>query len=386
MRYISNEYFSLTYPDKIAFVFLPISFRVSKNGSNIPKSMEVTLEDRASGKQAVVEIECAQDGTGIVDMREYVRDMFNPVNMADVDYEGGEQDAGTGIFLDVSITITMKDGQTFVPVDYQQDACICAVYGAPKIDGKDTFNYGQHFKYWRGYPYSIGLYNWDLQSATYPSYIAFLQNNNFVGVGFDITRAGMLNQPILYDTFNGIRGTLTIAFEEINYGTTFDKQYGYATMKNLGCIANPNDHFATMEIEECAPKDPVYLRYLDRFGFLRYWLFERGDVSINVECVTSYNRNNFMMVDSNGRGLFGGHNSYERKDVVPLCANNLTREQWQTLADIHTSPFVEMLADKTDEQWLEVTIAPGSYTCDRKKERQEMIVNMILPKFNGQTI
>ena len=77
-----------------------------------------------------------------------------------------------------------------------------------------------------------------------------------------------------------------------------------------------------------------------------------------------------------------------RNDVCPCCAPFVTKEQFDYLHDLTSSPMVEMYAgrDANDvPQWVGVAVQPATYTKNRE-ELQDFIFNLILPETPIQSL
>ena len=129
----------------------------------------------------------------------------------------------------------------------------------------------------------------------------------------------------------------------------------------------------------------VYLRWVDREGAWRYWLFKAVDETRQAASVYgAWHRidfNNYDHVDG-WQGSSGRRQNFSRNDVLPLCAPLVDQDTFDILQDVTTSPCVDMFIGGTRIQprWTAVTVQPGSYTKDLKKPQQDFIFNLLLPE------
>ena len=129
----------------------------------------------------------------------------------------------------------------------------------------------------------------------------------------------------------------------------------------------------------------VYLRWVDREGAWRYWLFKAVDETRQAASVYgAWHRidfNNYDHVDG-WQGSSGRRQNFSRNDVLPLCAPLVDQDTFDMLQDVTTSPCVDMFigGTRTQPRWTAVTVQPGSYTKDLKKPQQDFIFNLLLPE------
>lgn len=129
----------------------------------------------------------------------------------------------------------------------------------------------------------------------------------------------------------------------------------------------------------------VYLRWVDREGSWRYWLFKAVDETRQAaSAYGAWNRIDFNNYDHNygWQGSSGRRQNFSRNDVLPLCAPLVDQDTFDMLQDLTTSPCVDMFAGgtRTQPKWTAVTVQPGSYTKDLKKPEQDFIFNLLLPE------
>lgn len=142
----------------------------------------------------------------------------------------------------------------------------------------------------------------------------------------------------------------------------------------------------------------VYLRWIDRHGKWRYWLFKAGDPTVTAASkfglwyrtdYSKYDAGNGYVGGKGWQGDAGRRQSFTRNDVQPLCAPLVTQEVFDMLQDITTSPVVDMFlgyATPTKPMWTAVTVEAGQYTKDIKKPEQDFLLNIMLPEIPVQTL
>lgn len=81
-----------------------------------------------------------------------------------------------------------------------------------------------------------------------------------------------------------------------------------------------------IDTEETADEG-IYLRWVDRYGYIAHWLFKVGDEQRQIAAVREFSRNAYTNYDTHygwQRGS-GRRQSMSRNDIVPLCAPLATR-------------------------------------------------------------
>ena len=132
-------------------------------------------------------------------------------------------------------------------------------------------------------------------------------------------------------------------------------------------------------------KDGLFLRWIDRHGFLQYWLFEKGV----KETKNNKGGNELTMnyVDSNQNSFRNiKRQQYFFSEVTQaLCASNVTEEEYTMLESILTSPVIDLYRVGTNAGWEPVRIAKG--TNKRSTDiLQDFEFEIELPNINAQSL
>lgn len=165
--------------------------------------------------------------------------------------------------------------------------------------------------------------------------------------------------------------------------STFDDTFDY-TFHN-----DPDGRYELVNIEiSDNDTEGCYLRWIDRFGFLEYWLFVKGDKTTKL----SYGSNT-IDAEQEYEGInFGGMARYtEVKSVTSIkcSAVNLTPTQLLIVETVCESSHVDLYCGKDKsgtELWLPVNIASGSYKSKADTELQDLEVTITLPQNTVQKI
>lgn len=155
--------------------------------------------------------------------------------------------------------------------------------------------------------------------------------------------------------------------------------------------ASPYTEHYIIDIDRDADEG-IYLRWVDRQGFWRYWLFKAGDPTRQAASrFGMWYRNDMALHDNlmGWQGAAGRRQSLSRNDVQPLCAPLVDQATFDMLQGVTTSPCVDMYLGKDshdDPMWTAVTVEAGQYTKDVKKPEQDFVFNLVLPEIPVQTL
>lgn len=116
--------------------------------------------------------------------------------------------------------------------------------------------------------------------------------------------------------------------------------------------------------------DGVYLRWVDKCGMYRYWLFRKGNVSNNIEASEEFVRKN------TGTDFGTRKHSKKVKPTMEVCAPLVDENTFNFLLGVAASTVVDMY-DKGE--WVSVDIESGDIVFERSMY-QDFIVNLVLPE------
>lgn len=131
-----------------------------------------------------------------------------------------------------------------------------------------------------------------------------------------------------------------------------------------------------------------YLRWVDRFGFLEYWLFVKGDKTMKL----SYGSNTIDTEKEYEGIYFGGMTRYievKSQTSIKASAVNLTPTQMYIVETVCESSHIDLYMGKDKsgtELWLPVNIASGSYKSKANTELQDLEITITLPQSTVQKL
>lgn len=320
------------------------------------------------------------------------------------------KDITTGEALSYTANVSTYKGKTRIYVsrmmqlmfcDYVQERCqiielnvtcgstslasdtVNAIWGGLKIDdlfsGPSLIN--APFKYWpiphkrdlkwfRKFPFTVSIHR--PNSTSY-----FLQGKKDHGAFSTITNSsqGVFEiDPSKHFADAVYSAGYQIYFEGAE--STFDKTFDY-TFHSDG-----DKTYETVNLQ-ISDDDTAgyYLRWIDRFGFLEYWLFVKGDKTTKV----SYGTDSISVEKSYEGVNFGGIDRYvetKSETSVKASAVSLTPTQMFVVETICESSHVDLYLGKDKsgvELWLPVNVASGSYKTKANTNLQDLEITIDLP-------
>lgn len=365
MRQTTKNGYSFSYPDEVCFAFLPCIIKAS--GSNL-SWIEVII--RWGNTERAYNVE-AFNGKCITDFKAYVQAFFDGHINAAVDWT--IKCDGSNLLNRASIKVNAYDDRVsqLASIDFTTDVA----WGAPRFG--ETWNGYKRLTWFTNYPFSFGMY--------------FSKSNTKLLIGYEgapnkllkITLAGIIdfNTTILP---SGARYWNIYDYDgEILQGT-FDNTYDLTFS-----LATGGKQSLFLRIDRDDTESGIYLRWIDRHGFIRYWLFASGEETREIASDLSFIRNNLNDYLYGYFGDNGRRQGYERTDSIKLCAPLVDSDTFDMLQDLASSPVVDMYlgGDWTQEedQWTGVTIKAGSYTKSTAC-LQDFVCEMVINNINVQRL
>lgn len=365
MRQTTKNNITIQYPDAVGFAFLPCIIKAS--GSNL-SWIEVII--RCDNMERSYNVETLNNSC-ITDFKTYVQALFDGHIHAAYDWTINYDSSVLGLQMNIEVNAYDDRGGQLASFDFYTDI----VWGAPKYG--ETWNGYRRLTWFTHYPFSFGIYLSEL--------------NTKLLIGYEEAPSNLLEIPIRGMTdFNadalpsGAKYWNIYDYDgEIQQGTfddTFDITFRLITGGNLSLL---------LRIDRDDTESGIYLRWIDRHGFVRYWLFTAGEETREIASDLSFIRNNLDDYLYGYYGDNGRRQGYERTDSIKLCAPLVDRDTFDMLQDLASSPVVDMYlgGDWTQEkdQWMSVTIKAGSYTKSTAC-LQDFVCEMIINNINVQRL
>lgn len=365
MRQTVNNGYSFFYPDEVHFAFLPCIIKAS--GSNL-SWIEVII--RCGNKERAYNVE-AFNSVCITDFKTYVQALFDGRINAAYDWTINYDSSVLNLLVGISVNVYDDRDEQLASIDFTTNM----VWGAPKYG--ETWNGYKRLTWFTHYPFTFGIYLSKL-------------NANLL-IGYEGVPNKLLKIPIngMVDFYAGILPSGAKYWNiydydgEIQQGTfdnTFDLTFSLATGGKQSLL---------LRIDRDDTESGIYLRWIDRHGFIRYWLFAAGEETREIASDLSFIRNNLDDYLYGYYGDNGRRQGYNRTDSIKLCAPLVDRDTFDMLQDLTSSPVVDMYlgGDWTQEEdeWMSVTIKAGSYTKSTAC-LQDFVCEMIINNINVQRL
>lgn len=353
MRQTTKNGITIKYADAVGFAFLPCIIKASGSGV---ASIETTISRETRAHTYSVE---AFADNCIIDYREYVQALFDGISFGNLDYTKEIQQSNLGAAFNISVKVKNCEGSDIATFSYTT----FYVWGAMRAG--ETWNGFKRLTWFTHFPFSFGLYTNEASQIL---------------VGYE----GAPNRMVK----PGIAGIVDISASVLPSKARYWNIYDYDGKIELGtftdvfdltfAMASGGKHSLLARIERNDTERGIYLRWVDRHGFYRYWLFTQGDESRAISSDTSFIRNNLGEYDDTIFGYLGANGrrqGYSREDTIPLCAPLVDSETFDFLQDLASSPVVDMYLG--DNNWQSVTIKAGTYT-KTTAELQDFVCKLVI--------
>ena len=355
MRTTTIKDVKYTYADDIGFAFMPCV--ITAQGETMTgwkMAVKITLGDKSYS--------CTVDGFGtkfVLDYREYVQALFDGIDFGNL-HDNIWQTDNSNLGARATGSGAMQNG-TLVTSYASFNFTTFYVWGAMRAN--ETWGGIKHLTYFRNFPFSFGVYAKAATSILVGWNNAPNKAVNIDGEGMYEVMANMLPKTAKYSIIYNYDGQVQQATFDNKFDLTFYLKGGTQTR--------------LLRIDYDDTETGLYLRWVDRHGFYRYWLFTMGDEARDVSTDGEFVRNNLYEYDSTYGyyGANGRRQGYQREDTIPICAPSVDRDTFDMLQDLSTSPVVDMYLG--NNQWQGVTIKAGSYT-KTTACLQDFIANVVL--------
>ena len=354
MRQTTINGITIKYADAVGFAFLPCIIKASGSGVS---SIETTISRET--KAHTYSVEAFADNC-IMDYREYVQALFDGISFGNLDYSRESQKSNLGANFNISVKVKNREGSdiaTFIYTTFY-------VWGAMRAG--ETWNGRKKLTWFTHFPFSFGIYMSEADDllvyadGRITSKLIELAGQGIYEITSKVLKAGAKSYSI--KDYGG-------KIQQATFDTTFDFTFYLKTSSMYTELA---------AIKADNTEKGIYLRWVDRHGFYRYWLFTQGDESRAISSDTSFLRNNLGEYDDTIFGYLGANGrrqGYSREDTIPLCAPLVDSETFDFLQDLTSSPVVDMYLGSN--KWQSVTIKAGTYT-KTTAELQDFICNLVI--------
>ena len=354
MRQTTINGITIKYADAVGFAFLPCIIKASGSGV---ASIETTISRET--KAHTYSVEAFADNC-IMDYREYVQALFDGISFGNLDYSRESQKSNLGATFNITVKVKNSEGSNIAIFSYTT----FYVWGAMRAG--ETWNGRKKLTWFTHFPFSFGIYMSEADDllvyadGRITSKLIELAGQGIYEITSKVLKAGAKSYSI--KDYGG-------KIQQATVDTTFDFTFYLKTSSMYTELA---------AIKADNTEKGIYLRWVDRHGFYRYWLFTQGDESTAISSDTSFLRNNLGEYDDTIFGYLGANGrrqGYSREDTIPLCAPLVDSETFDFLQDLTSSPVVDMYLGSN--KWQSVTIKAGTYT-KTTAELQDFVCNLVI--------
>ena len=354
MRQTTINGITIKYADAVGFAFLPCIIKASGSGV---ASIETTISRET--KAHTYSVEAFADNC-IMDYREYVQALFDGISFGNLDYSRESQKSNLGATFNITVKVKNSEGSNIAIFSYTT----FYVWGAMRSG--ETWNGRKKLTWFTHFPFSFGIYMSEADDllvyadGRITSKLIELAGQGIYEITSKVLKAGAKSYSI--KDYGG-------KIQQATFDTTFDFTFYLKTSSMYTELA---------AIKADNTEKGIYLRWVDRHGFYRYWLFTQGDESRAISSDTSFLRNNLGEYDDTIFGYLGANGrrqGYSREDTIPLCAPLVDSETFDFLQDLTSSPVVDMYLGSN--KWQSVTIKAGTYT-KTTAELQDFVCNLVI--------
>ena len=354
MRQTTINGITIKYADAVGFAFLPCIIKASGSGVS---SIETTISRET--KAHTYSVEAFADNC-IMDYREYVQALFDGISFGNLDYSRESQKSNLGATFNITVKVKNSEGSNIAIFSYTT----FYVWGAMRAG--ETWNGRKKLTWFTHFPFSFGIYMSEADDllvyadGRITSKLIELAGKGIYEITSKVLKAGAKSYSI--KDYGG-------KIQQATFDTTFDFTFYLKTSSMYTELA---------AIKADNTEKGIYLRWVDRHGFYRYWLFTQGDESRAISSDTSFLRNNLGEYDDTIFGYLGANGrrqGYSREDTIPLCAPLVDSETFDFLQDLTSSPVVDMYLGSN--KWQSVTIKAGTYT-KTTAELQDFVCNLVI--------
>lgn len=260
------------------------------------------------------------------------------------------------------LTIYYVNGTSTMGSDYT----FRAFWGSINTD--EVFNDDIVAHYWRGYPSFV--------SAFFPSGTNTITRR--VGASTSSrTMSGIGIRVISIDSSDGVADEITISSSQ-DAKFILSASYGVTT-------APVSPRTKTIRVIKHIESncDGVFLRWVDKQGFARFWVFKKGREQYQVSNSSSSLRNDIEFGAANGYNGTGILvEGKESTNKIQIGYPGATKDDIKILKSLLSSPYVEM---RTYSGYARVTIATATTTFSQAT-LQDFTATIILPKEEIQSL
>lgn len=332
MRTIEGSGYKITYPEEIIFAFNPQKIVIEAEQESC------TFGFSASGVKTLYDERQFYGGRCEIDFARYAQLMFAKQERQKT----------------MTVTVDMPLGSFTLSFN--------VVWGALNIG--DTWNKERTVTWFKNYPQTFGVFIDSGTSAQTRKDNANYQNTAHLSGFLNLELAGFFPNTKYEAALRVFNNT-----EANVWDITFDATFGKVESQTWRFVIDDSD-------------SGIFLRWIDRHGWLQYWLFKEG-----VQTEKSDSEGDALSVEyADNTDVYHYGVSRQNKKIertIKAGAVNLSGDNRDIIATIAGSPYVDIWNGKT---WIPVRIAGTSLKTTQKNGLTDYEIEIKMPTIVTQTI
>ncbi len=334
--------FTIEYPNSVAFMYSPQIIKVQLAALSVGGSVEVLVTHTPSGRNYAERRRLY--ATYVTFDISRIMQLLAP----DVDtlFQRLDYEKGKSLTEAFSLGISYLSEGSSAPVSIL-DTTMTGMYGT--LDQGEI--YGEHTqrRLWYNFPQTFNL--WTEKNGE----VAFVLSDAFIHP--EVAGDGPCAECDLV-------GTMLASEDTSDLSKFFPGHYmhdiGLTWLNRVeGGVEIPDEYrLLTVIPDPARPGDGTYLRWLNRRGEVSYWLFKNSQIRVNTsidKSFTKYYEGDITLLQSNTYLNTQKADYREARELV-LGAVGLSRDEYDDLCDLATSPLVERLLPNVPEDDTEVDV------------------------------
>lgn len=195
----------------------------------------------------------------------------------------------------------------------------------------------------------------------------------------DIQKSAILNG---ISPYNGRSVVYRQELQGLNVGGTFDTSFDYT-------FHTPADTTVITHVHLRTEQEGYYLRWIDRFGFIEYYLFDMGDLSYKTR-PSEYGVSAEKTIRGFNFAEYTHRQEIKTERELKACASNLDKATLEYVESIVSASIVEMymgLTKEGTELWQPVYVSGGTYSYNtRHLSLRDFEITIKLPNRKTQSL
>lgn len=337
---------TVTYPDEIAFAFNPFIIELENTSKG---NVTIDVTDINSGRKYSDRRSYYGD-TFSVDMSRYLQLLFDRP-----EYTSNGED-----LINTSINVQVDIGENSRLFTFET-VCIWGV-----IEVGETFNASRKVRWFKNFPQTVSMFiptGTDLQYRYNQGGYQDYEGENVGGINH-LVIGSILPAETQKGAFRIIGGEVSSVWD-YTFDNTFASDPAYETIINI-------------EADDC--QKGIFLRWVDRFGFYQFWLFEPADWGYegNSDGEMIYSK----CLVGERHYEYGRYQGRIAERTIRMGASLLSADEAEMIKGVILSPLVAMW---NGISWVPVNVSDGSVKLT-SEHLQDIEITVELPELKMQRL